>query len=979
MYSRGTRRPQTIVRRLAILAGVTILPVLALAVFMIVRDALQERGRYLQQLEATTLAGARTVDVEIRRLQAIVETLREAPALRASDLDLVRFYRFAKAAVSGQPNTRVVLFDPSVRVVFATNLPFEGTWPPSAAIQKLVQRVKETRQTAIADLFTSPITRSPSLAIVAPVIEDGAVSFVLAVVFPPAYVSQIFRSQPLPTGVLAVLIDRNNIVLARTQSEAEYVGKPVVANFVEALRGRDEGFYASRSLEGLAVRGAFVKSSLTGWTVAVAIQKSVLDAPLWRTLWQFGAGAGVLTACALALALHHSRRIARPVASLAVFADAMARGVTLPVQRLDLVEAQVVADRLHGAAELLHKAALEREHMAEMRLRDRDLSVFRAISDAAEQTFSLQERLQSLMRAAEDALGFDGAVIWLLDASRETFTLRAEHGLPAEFAEVTRTMQLSEAIPDAATADKELRFGDVTSHPVPRMRDVLVRHGYQTSGRIPLIAEGTLVGLLGLVDRHRREVPADEIALLGAIGRQMGGFIHQAELYDTTQRQLVERTAMMAEIVRRDRELAVYNAIGIAAERSLDLQERLRLAVEAALAAIGAEAGSIYLLEPDGESLTLVAGFHCASDLASIAGTMTREEGVSGLSLARGEVVTVSFEDYRSPRLKGLLEAEGFRIVAGVPLVVEGRTIGTFVLGRRHVGEFTSDEITLLAAVGRQLAVLIDRAQLYEAARRELAERKQVQAHLEDANNELDAFAHSVSHDLRAPLRAIDGFSRILLEDYGEKLDSEGKRVIGVVRGSTQRMAQMIDDILAFSRVGRTELRSADVDMQAAVRETIRDLEPATAGRTVAFEVGELPPAHGDAAMLQQVWANLLGNAVKYTGPRDRAVITIGAEVSDGVTVYFVRDNGVGFDMRYADKLFGAFQRLHGSEFVGTGVGLSIVRRIITRHGGRVWAESEVDKGAAFFFSVGGNNDNGHPTIAQGIARRQSAVPEPAQ
>ena len=189
------------------------------------------------------------------------------------------------------------------------------------------------------------------------------------------------------------------------------------------------------------------------------------------------------------------------------------------------------------------------------------------------------------------------------------------------------------------------------------MRDVLIRSGYQTSGRIPLIAEGRLVGLLGLADRHRRELAADEIALSAAIGQQMGAFIHHADLYETTQHQLAERTAMMAEIMRRDRELAVYNAIGIAAERSLDLQERLPLAVEAALAAIGAEAGALYLLEPDGEGLTLVAGFGYSSDIASVAGTMTREEGVSGLSLAKGEVVTVKSEDYPSPRLKAMLEA----------------------------------------------------------------------------------------------------------------------------------------------------------------------------------------------------------------------------------------------------------------------------------------------------------------------------------
>ncbi|MGC1411585.1 MAG: GAF domain-containing protein [Acetobacteraceae bacterium] len=975
MYSRGAGRPQTIVRRLAILAGVTILPVLALAFFMIVRDALQEHGRYLQQLQATTRAAAQTVDVEIRRLQAIVETLREAPKLREHDLPA--FYGFAKRAISDYPGSRIVLYEPSGHIVFATNLPFEQR-QSLTAISTTIQRVAETRRPVVSDLFTASATRSPSLAILVPVIENDAVPFVLGVVVPPGAVSEIFRSQPLPAGVLGVMFDRNNIIIARTQNEAEYVGKPPSASLLESLGDRNEGFDESRSLEGPAFRGAFVKSRLSGWTVALSIQESVLNALMWRTLWQFVAGAGLLTACALALALYHGRRIARPVASLAAIADAMEHGGTLPVQRLDLVEAQVVADRLHSAAESLRHAALERERTAQIRLRDRDLAVFHALSNAAEQTFSLQERLQSLMRAVEDALGFDGAGIWLLDPPRETLTLRAEHGMPAEFSDASRTMQLSEVIPDAGAAAKELSFGDVTSHPVSRIRDVLVRHGYQTSGRIPLIAEGKLVGLLGLACRSKRELPGDEIALLGAIGQQMGAFIHHADLYETTQHQLAERTAMMAEIMRRDRELAVYNAISIAAERTLDLQEGLRLAVDAALPAIGADAGSLYLLEPDGKSLTLAAGFHDASDLASVAGTMRREEGVSGLSLAKGEVVTVSSEDYPNPRLKGMLEAEGFRIVAGVPLVIEGRAIGTFVLGRRHVGEFTPDEMMLLAAVGRQLAVLIDRAQLYEAAQRELAERKQVQAHLEDANNELDAFAHSVSHDLRAPLRAIDGFSRILLEDYSEKLDSEGKRVIGVVRGSAARMAQMIDDILAFSRVGRTKLRATDVDMQAAVRVAIRDLEPATAGRRVDFELGELPPAHGDTAMLQQVWANLLGNAVKYTAPRDRAVITIGAELRDGVTVYFVRDNGVGFDMQYVDKLFGAFQRLHGSEFPGTGVGLSIVRRIITRHGGRAWAQSEVQKGATFFFSVAGKEATDDPTNAPASATRRTVVPEPA-
>jgi signal transduction histidine kinase len=976
---RGAGRPQTIVRRVAILAGATILPVLAFTAFMIVRDALQARAQYLQQLQATTWAVAATVDVEIRRLQAIVETLSEAPKLKDErERDLRGFYGFAKAAVHDQPGARILLYEPSGRTVFATNLPF-GDPLPATAIPKIVQRVAETRQMVVSDLFTSSATRSLALAIAVPVIENDAASFVLAVVFPPEDVSQAFRNEQFPAGFLSLMIDRNGIIIARRQREPELLGHPASAEFLEAIVGRDEGIFEARSLEGLAFRGAFARSRLTGGTVALAIEKSVLDALLWRTLWQFVVGAGALAACALALALYHGRRIARPVASLASMADAMERGAPLPVPRLDIVEAQAIAERLRRAAGTLHEAALERERTAGLRLRDRDLSVFRAISGAAEQTFNLQERLEALMRAVVDGLAFDAAGIWLVDPSGEAMTLRAEHGMPAEYVEAFHTLRVSEIIPDGVRESSEPQIGDVASHPIRRMRGVLIRNGYQTSGRIPLNSEGRLVGLLGLADRHKRELAADEIALLAAIGQQMGAFILHAELYETTQRQLAERTEMMAEIVRRDRALAVYNAISIAAERSLDLHERLRLAVDAALAAIGAEAGAIYLLEPDGASLTLVAGFGYSSDLASVAGRITREEGVSGLSLAKGEVVAVGVEDFPTPRLKGLLEAEGFLLGAGVPLVIEDHAIGTFVLGRRRTGEFTPDEITLLAGVGRQLAVLVDRAQLYAAARREIAEREVVQAHLEDANKQMEAFAYSVSHDLRAPLRAIDGFANILLEDYGEKLDAEGKRVIGVVRASTQRMARMIDDILAFSRVGRTELVAGIVDMQAAVRVAIRDLEPATAGRMVDFDIGELPAANGDATMLQQVWANLLGNAVKYTGPRDRAVIRIGAEVSDGVTVYFVRDNGVGFDMRYADKLFGTFQRLHGAEFPGTGVGLSIVRRIVTRHGGRAWAESEVDKGAGFFFSVGGNNGNGHPTTIAGSARRHSAVPEPAQ
>ena len=228
-----------------------------------------------------------------------------------------------------------------------------------------------------------------------------------------------------------------------------------------------------------------------------------------------------------------------------------------------------------------------------------------------------------------------------------------------------------------------------------------------------------------------------------------------------------------------------------------------------------------------------------------------------------------------------------------------------------------------------------------------------VSGELATTNEELQAFAHSISHDLRAPLRAIDGFSRILLDEYADKLDGEAQRLLKVVRDSTAAMSRLIDDILRLARAGHLEMKSEPVDMGELVSDVLAvELASATTGRELAIDIGTLPDAYGDPALLRHVWLNLLDNAIKFTAPKPHARIEIGAAAGPGETVYFVRDTGVGFDMRYADKLFGTFQRLHGAEFEGTGVGLAIVKRIVARHGGRVWAEGKVGEGATFFFAL---------------------------
>ena len=220
-------------------------------------------------------------------------------------------------------------------------------------------------------------------------------------------------------------------------------------------------------------------------------------------------------------------------------------------------------------------------------------------------------------------------------------------------------------------------------------------------------------------------------------------------------------------------------------------------------------------------------------------------------------------------------------------------------------------------------------------------------------NKELEGFSYSVSHDLRAPLRAIHGYSRMLLEDYATALDGEGRRFLEVISTNTQRMGQLIDDLLDFSRMGRKALLMSPLDMEALVTQVCEEARQAAADRPIEFRIGSLPPAHGDSAMFRVVIGNLISNAVKYSKGRTPAIVEVGSRSDEKETTYYVKDNGVGFQMEYAHKLFGVFQRLHAAhEFEGTGVGLALVQRIIQRHGGRVWAEGRVNEGATISFAL---------------------------
>jgi signal transduction histidine kinase len=306
------------------------------------------------------------------------------------------------------------------------------------------------------------------------------------------------------------------------------------------------------------------------------------------------------------------------------------------------------------------------------------------------------------------------------------------------------------------------------------------------------------------------------------------------------------------------------------------------------------------------------------------------------------------------------LRQEGIRSRVLLPLITMGEVTGVLDLASRQPVAYGEKDLEILAQLADQFSLVLQNSRLYNLVKKQSSDLEvkveERTAQLLAANKELEAFSYSVSHDLRSPLRAVDGFSRILLEEHLAELSPDAQHYLGLVRSNAVQMGHLIDDLLAFSRTSRQPLAKRSVNPAKVVEQVLEELHGELQGRNVEVIVSDLPPCQADPAMLKRVFFNLISNAVKFTRKKDEARIDIGS-INDlnGKTAYFVKDNGIGFDMNYSGKLFGVFSRLHSeSDYEGTGVGLALVQRIVHRHGGRVWAEAEVNKGATFYFTLEG-------------------------
>ncbi len=338
----------------------------------------------------------------------------------------------------------------------------------------------------------------------------------------------------------------------------------------------------------------------------------------------------------------------------------------------------------------------------------------------------------------------------------------------------------------------------------------------------------------------------------------------------------------------------------------------------------------------------------------------------NGKALLIPKITEEFLASFNNEEVTKILMGIGLTSIIVVPLSSREKIFGIISLvmaeSNRHYDE---SDLVLAKELATRAATAIDNSKLYKEAQllnTELENRVKIRTEqLESANKELETFSYSVSHDLKAPLRAIEGFTSLLLEDHSNELSEEAQRLLNVVSSNAKNMAQLIEDLLAFSRVSRIQMAKTKIDMTRLVNQVFSELQSLENGRELHFKLDELYPANCDPSLIRQVWLNLISNSIKFTRPRKVSEIKIGCKLKNGEIIYFIQDNGVGFDMRYSQNLFGVFQRLHrAKDFEGTGVGLALIQRIVNRHGGKVWAEAKLNEGATFYFSLlkeGKNND----------------------
>src|SRR5438128_2225997 len=622
---------------------------------------------------------------------------------------------------------------------------------------------------------------------------------------------------------------------------------------------------------------------------------------------------------------------------------------------------------------------------------DRRLAAQFAVTRALAESSSLSEATPKLLQYIFEAVGFELGELWCVNAESNTLHIEGSWHIPAyEVDDFEKAGRKTILFPGIDLVGRVLQSGQavwidnvVDDSNFPRAT-IAERVGLHGAFAFPIPVADHINCVMAFYNRQVVQPDDELLQMFDALGRQVGDFIKRTRAEEERDKLLIYERVARSEAETNAEKLEFLAEASTVLTSSLDYHTNLMTVAKLAVNRL-ADWCAVDVVD-DNEGFHRVALVHRDPQRAEWAREFQKR--FSAKAAAPHGVAHVMrtgkakiYTDIPDSMLIALAQdAEHFKILQElglasamvVPLVARGRTLGAITFASENPARrYTDSDLNFAEELARRAALGIDNARLYSDAQNaltevqakteeiqrlniELEERvKERTAQLEMMVKELEAFTYSISDDMRGPLRAIDGFSRVLMEEYPDRLDVEGNRLLNIIRTNARSMGELIDGLLAFSHLGKQPLNQEDINMEELAKSVFEEVQFANKERQVLVEIHALPPAFGDRVMIRQILHNMISNAFKFTRPTPNPSIEIGFKEGGNQNTYYIRDNGVGFDMQYIPKLFGVFQRLHNvDEFEGAGVGLALVQRIVLRHGGRSWAEGKVNEGATFFFSL---------------------------
>ena len=622
---------------------------------------------------------------------------------------------------------------------------------------------------------------------------------------------------------------------------------------------------------------------------------------------------------------------------------------------------------------------------------DRRLAAQFAVTRALAESSSLAEATPKLLQYVCEALDWELGELWVVNSESNTLHIEGSWHVPTyEVEEFEKAGRKTILFPGIDLVGRVLARSQpvwvdnvVEDENFPRA-NIAERVGLHGAFAFPIRVGDYVSCVMAFYNREVVQPDGEMLQMFDALGRQVGDFIKRTRAEEERDKLLIYERVARSEAETNAEKLAFLAEASTVLASSLDYHTNLmtvaklavnRLADWCAVDVVDENEGfhRVALVHHDPQRADWVREFQKKFSVKAAA-----PHGVAHvMRTGKAKIYT----DIPDSMLVALAQdAEHFKILQElglasamvVPLVARGRTLGAITFASENPARrYTDNDLHFAEELARRAALGIDNARLYSDVQNALkevqAKTDEIQrlnseleqrvkdrtAQLEMMVKELDAFTYSISDDMRGPLRAIDGFSRVLMEEYPDKLDTEGKRLLDIIRRNARSMSELIDGLLTFSHLGRQPLDQTDINMEELARSAFEEVQAANKDQQLLVELQSLPSAFGDRNMIRQVFFNLFANAFKFTRPKQDPSIEIGFQENSNQCIYYVRDNGVGFDMQYSPKLFGVFQRLHNvDDFEGAGVGLALVQRIVLRHGGRVWGEGKVNQGATFYFSL---------------------------